>query len=174
MRRILLVAALALGLQGCALLGPMMNGIFGDATTVQDIQQSRSAREVHLAVAGMFEAIANELTHMLKDGTLTLAQGQRIEPMVKVGRTAIKASNAFLLQAGQERELGRDDVADNLDERGLAGFLGDCADRGLFLAPGPSFGPYPTHVRICFTSAPPEVVRRGVEVLASLLNRKAP
>lgn len=63
------------------------------------------------------------------------------------------------------------DVADRLDERGLLGFLEDCVDRGLFLAPGPSFGPYPTHVRICFTSAEPEVVRRGVEVLAGLLGR---
>ena len=47
------------------------------------------------------------------------------------------------------------DVADHLDERGLGGFLERCVDRGLFLAPGPSFGPYPTHVRLCFTAAPP-------------------
>jgi N-succinyldiaminopimelate aminotransferase len=51
------------------------------------------------------------------------------------------------------------------------GFLDACADRGLFLAPGPSFGPYPTHVRLCFTSAPPDVLDRGVEVLATLLER---
>lgn len=63
------------------------------------------------------------------------------------------------------------DVADHLDDRGLGGFLEDCADRGLFLAPGPSFGPYPTHVRICFTAAEPEVVRAGVEVLAGLIGR---
>ncbi|MEZ5332209.1 MAG: pyridoxal phosphate-dependent aminotransferase [Thermoanaerobaculia bacterium] len=63
------------------------------------------------------------------------------------------------------------DVADRLDERGLGGFLEDCADRGLFLAPGPSFGPYPTSVRVCFTAAPPEVVREGVGVLAGLLGR---
>jgi aspartate/methionine/tyrosine aminotransferase len=61
------------------------------------------------------------------------------------------------------------DVADRLDERGLEGFLEDCVERGLFVAPGPSFGPYPTHVRLCFTAAPPEVVERGVAVLASLL-----
>ena len=61
------------------------------------------------------------------------------------------------------------DVADRLDERGLDGFLSDCADRGLFLAPGPSFGPYPHHVRLCFTAAPPDVTRRGVDVLAELL-----
>jgi len=63
------------------------------------------------------------------------------------------------------------DVADRLDDRGLMGFLGDCADRGLFLAPGPSFGPYPTHVRLCFTCSPPETVREGTEVLARLLGR---
>jgi aspartate aminotransferase len=63
------------------------------------------------------------------------------------------------------------DVADHLDETGLAGFLERCVDRGLFLAPGPSFGPYPTHVRLCFTSAPPDVIDRGVEALASLIGR---
>jgi len=63
------------------------------------------------------------------------------------------------------------DVSRQLDERGLPGFLDDCADRGLFVAPGPSFGPYPHHVRLCFTSAAPEVVARGVEVLAERLGR---
>ena len=63
------------------------------------------------------------------------------------------------------------DVGDRLDERGLEGFLEDCVDRGLFLAPGPSFGPYPTHARLCFTSVEPARVARGVEVLARLLGR---
>lgn len=61
------------------------------------------------------------------------------------------------------------DVGEQVGGRGLVGFLEDCADRGLFLAPGPSFGPYPTHVRLCFTCAPPEVVARGVDLLASML-----
>ena len=63
------------------------------------------------------------------------------------------------------------DVAERLDERGLRGLLEDCVERGLFLAPGPSFGPFPTHVRLCFTAAEPERVERGVEVLAELLGR---
>jgi aspartate/methionine/tyrosine aminotransferase len=63
------------------------------------------------------------------------------------------------------------DVAPFLDETGLGGFLERCVDRGLFLAPGPSFGPYPTHVRLCFTAAPPDVIDRGVEALAPLLGR---
>jgi aspartate/methionine/tyrosine aminotransferase len=63
------------------------------------------------------------------------------------------------------------DVASRLDDRGLTGLLEDAADRGLLLSPGPSFGPCPTHARVCYTSAPPDVVLRGVEILASLLGR---
>ncbi|HXO19280.1 MAG TPA: pyridoxal phosphate-dependent aminotransferase [Thermoanaerobaculia bacterium] len=63
------------------------------------------------------------------------------------------------------------DVAEQLDGRGLEGLLEDCVERGLFVAPGPSFGPYPTHVRLCFTAAPPDVVARGVEALAGVLGR---
>ncbi len=63
------------------------------------------------------------------------------------------------------------DVAERLDGRGLIGFLEDCVERGLFLAPGPSFGPYPAHARLCFTATPPEVTKRGVEALAGLLER---
>ena len=62
-------------------------------------------------------------------------------------------------------------LAGRLDDRGLGGFLEDCADRGILLAPGTSFGPYPHHVRLCYTSAAPEVVARGVELLAGLLGR---
>jgi N-succinyldiaminopimelate aminotransferase len=61
------------------------------------------------------------------------------------------------------------DVSSKLDERGLVGFLEDCVERGLVVAPGPSFGPYPHHIRVCFTSAEPEIVERGVEVLARVL-----
>jgi N-succinyldiaminopimelate aminotransferase len=64
------------------------------------------------------------------------------------------------------------DVARYLDQRGLQGFLLDCGERGVFVAPGPSFGPYPTHVRVCFTAAPPDVTRRGIDVLAGLLRRR--
>jgi len=59
-----------------------------------------------------------------------------------------------------------------LDDRGLQGFLEDCIDRGLVLAPGSSCGAeYGNYVRLCFTCAPPDVVKRGVDVLAVLLGR---
>jgi len=66
------------------------------------------------------------------------------------------------------------DVSPYLDARGLQGFLSDCLDRNLVLAPGSSFGPnnYSDFVRICFTCAPPDVVRRGIEIFAGLLDEK--
>jgi N-succinyldiaminopimelate aminotransferase len=63
------------------------------------------------------------------------------------------------------------DVAAHLEDGDLGGFLTRCADAGLFLAPGPSFGPYPTFVRLCFTAAPPDRVQRGVEILAREMGR---
>ncbi len=65
------------------------------------------------------------------------------------------------------------DVAERLDGRGLAGFLEDCVEQGVFVAPGPSFGPYPTHVRVCFTAAPPDRLERGFARLAGVLGRRA-
>jgi aspartate/methionine/tyrosine aminotransferase len=66
------------------------------------------------------------------------------------------------------------DVAEHLDpedDGALLAFLERSADRGLLAAPGPSFGPYPHHIRVCFTCAPPDVVERGMDVLADLLGR---
>jgi N-succinyldiaminopimelate aminotransferase len=65
-------------------------------------------------------------------------------------------------------------VADCLDERGINGFLFDCLEENLILAPGASFGPshYHTFIRLCFTSAPPAVVQRGVEKLATLMEAR--
>ncbi len=61
------------------------------------------------------------------------------------------------------------DVADCLDERGLGGFLGDLYQAGVMVAPGPSFGPFPTHIRVCFTCAEPAEVRRGITILAEAM-----
>ncbi|MBW2315360.1 MAG: pyridoxal phosphate-dependent aminotransferase [Deltaproteobacteria bacterium] len=62
------------------------------------------------------------------------------------------------------------DVAGQLDERGLWGFLEDCLDDGVLLAPGPACGAdYPTWVRLCFTAAPPADVEEAVTCLARRL-----
>ncbi len=56
----------------------------------------------------------------------------------------------------------------------LEGFLKRCAERGVLLAPGPSFGPYPQHVRLCYTAVEPERTLRGVCVVADLLGKRVP
>ncbi len=62
------------------------------------------------------------------------------------------------------------DVAHKLDERGVFGFLEDCLEDGLVLAPGPSFGVgYEHFVRLCFTSAPPSKVEEAARRLARRL-----
>ena len=62
------------------------------------------------------------------------------------------------------------DLKKTLGDRDLLTFLGRCADRGLLLAPGPSFGDYPTWARFCFTCVPPEQTLRGVELLLGLMD----
>jgi N-succinyldiaminopimelate aminotransferase len=84
----------------------------------------------------------------------------------RVGRTAA-------LQLGIDPPEGSTflflDVSGHLDSSGLPGFLERCVEHGLMVAPGPSFGPFETHIRICFTSIAPEATMRGVRVLAQLI-----
>jgi aspartate/methionine/tyrosine aminotransferase len=61
------------------------------------------------------------------------------------------------------------DVSKRLGDGGLMRFLESCGEEGLFAAPWPSFGPYPTHVRVCYTAARPDVVMRGMAILARKL-----
>jgi len=63
------------------------------------------------------------------------------------------------------------DLAADLARLGLSlvGLLERLADLGVLVAPGPSCGPYPTHVRVCFTACPPEVTRRGLEICRRVL-----
>jgi len=96
---------------------------------------------------------------------------ERVRPQYRAA--GIEAAQRLGVDAPEGSTFLFLDVGPYLDDRGLGGFLEDCAARGLFLAPGPSFGPYPTHVRICFTAAPPDVTRRGIDVLAALLADRA-
>lgn len=65
------------------------------------------------------------------------------------------------------------DAAPALDERGLTGFLEDCLEDNVLVAPGTSFGAaYGTWVRLCFTAVPPDVALRGAEKLARRLSRR--
>jgi N-succinyldiaminopimelate aminotransferase len=64
------------------------------------------------------------------------------------------------------------DVASRLDERGIWGFLGDCVQDGVALAPGPSCGSdYASWVRLCYSAAPPDQVLAAAQRLAKRLGR---
>ena len=64
------------------------------------------------------------------------------------------------------------DVRAHLDARGIRGFLADCVEDGVALAPGPSCGrDYEGWARLCFTAAPPDAVRAAVDRLAVRLAR---
>ena len=63
------------------------------------------------------------------------------------------------------------DVSGRLDERGISGFLEDCLDDGVALAPGASCGEaYGEWVRLCYTAAPPDEVTAAVRKLAKRLS----
>lgn len=115
--------------------------------------------------------------------TPTASQLAAIEALNGAGAPWVEAARARYAELGRmaAARLGVEppagstflflDVHEALGEGGLGGFLEACAERGVMLAPGSSFGPYPGHVRLCFTAAPPERVERGVAILAELLGR---
>ena len=104
------------------------------------------------------------------------------------GQRVLRDGADWLADAGRRyREIG-DRVADLLEVEpprggtflfldlesacqgeGLLALLERMADRGLLLAPGPSFGPFEHHARLCFTAVEPEVTLRGVRVLTEVL-----
>jgi aspartate/methionine/tyrosine aminotransferase len=62
------------------------------------------------------------------------------------------------------------DVSRKLDARGIWGFLEDCLDDGVALAPGPSCGEaYTGWVRLCYTAAAPDAVLEAARKLAKRL-----
>ena len=62
------------------------------------------------------------------------------------------------------------DVRSQLDDRGLHGFLEDCFEDGVLVAPGGSSGEaYREWVRLCYTSVPPDQAIEAVRRLAKRL-----
>jgi len=62
------------------------------------------------------------------------------------------------------------DARQRLDERGTTGFLEDCLEDGVVLAPGASSGEaYEGWVRLCFTVVPPDDMARAARRLAGRL-----
>ncbi|MCH7869020.1 MAG: pyridoxal phosphate-dependent aminotransferase [Myxococcales bacterium] len=62
------------------------------------------------------------------------------------------------------------DVSSHLDDRGISGFLEDCFEDGVLVAPGESCGAdYASWVRLCYTAMPPDRVAEALTLLAARL-----
>jgi len=84
----------------------------------------------------------------------------------------VETAAALRLPAPQGSTFHFIDVASQLDERGMHGFLEDCFEDGVLIAPGASSGSaYESWVRLCYTAAPPDDVRGAVRALAKRLGR---
>ena len=89
------------------------------------------------------------------------------------GRIGVEVAQMLGLPAPEGGTFLFIDVSNHLDEKGVDGFLEACIARGLLLAPGESFGQdYANHVRLCFTSAPPQVVLEGVKILQDIMSER--
>ncbi len=96
------------------------------------------------------------------DRWVAMARGQYLE-------TGKRASEILGVPCPEGSTFLFFDVVKSLDDSGMGGLLEKCVEQGILVAPGNSFGPFPTHIRLCFTCSPPEVVLRGVEKLARIL-----
>jgi aspartate/methionine/tyrosine aminotransferase len=64
------------------------------------------------------------------------------------------------------------DATPALDERGVLGFLEDCALDGVLVAPGSAAGSaYSNWIRICYTVVPPAAAVEAARLLARRLGR---
>jgi N-succinyldiaminopimelate aminotransferase len=134
-----------------------------------------------LGPPGVMDAVEKISTHLCYNAT-TAAQ-------IAAGRAIDGAGDAWLARA---RDLYRDagteaaailgvappqgstflflDVREQAEALGIDRVTEACARHGVTVAPGTSFGPYPHHLRVCFTAAPPDTVRRGMTLLAQALD----
>ena len=101
----------------------------------------------------------------LRDGAPWIARAR--ESYQEVGRRAAKKLGVAAPEGSTFLFL---DVSAKIDERGIWGFLEDCIEDGVALAPGPSCGrDYGHWVRLCYTAAPPDQVLAAVDRLAARL-----
>ncbi|MEL6547354.1 MAG: pyridoxal phosphate-dependent aminotransferase [Myxococcota bacterium] len=140
--------------------------------------------------AGPAEIVKAGLKIHLNTGYCAPRWGQRMtEQLLEVGgageRWQAKARAAYAeagrsaaQRLGVEAPLGGQfmfvSVAEHLDrdqDSPLTDFLQRCLNEGVSLAPGTSCGPFPEHVRVCFTCAHPDEVARGVESMARVMGR---
>lgn len=111
----------------------------------------------HAPVAGQLAAV-----RAMECGSDWIADARR-----SYRDAGVAAATALGLPAPQGSTFLFVDVAGQLDERGMHGFLSDCFEDGVLVAPGASSGrDYASWVRLCYTAAPPDQVAGAISRLA--------
>jgi N-succinyldiaminopimelate aminotransferase len=115
----------------------------------------------HAPTAGQFAAL-----HALRDGGEWVRQAR--SSYREVGD---RSADALSIPRPEGATFHFVDVRPALDGRGVFGFLEDCVEAGVALAPGSSCGDdYDGWVRLCYTAAPPDRVLEAVGRVAGRLH----
>lgn len=142
-----------------AMAGQRVGYLAGPRVIVDEARKIGTHLYYHAPVAGQFAALA-----AIEGGEAWLAENRRQD--ADVGRLASECLGVRAPEGGTFLFL---DVRDQLDERGLAGYLEDAFSQGVLVAPGHSCGEaYADWVRMSFTAARPEIVLEAAARLAAL------
>lgn len=139
-----------------AMAGNRVGYVAGDAAVLRAARKVATAQVYAVNHAAQWGAV-----RALERGEGWLAQAR--SEYAAAGRRAARILEVPPPQGGTFLFV---DVGRVLDSRGLDGFLEDCLEDGLLLAPGPSFGRgWERWARLCFTAVPPDRMDRGVRRL---------
>jgi N-succinyldiaminopimelate aminotransferase len=142
-----------------ALAGQRVGYLAGPRALVDEARKIGTHLYYHAPTSGQYTAIA-----ALDAGAEWLATVR-----AETGETGAAVAGALGLPAPEGGTFLFLEVRERLDERGLDGYLADCFDHGVLVAPGRSCGEaYGEWVRLSFTAAPPTAVREAAAILAAL------
>jgi N-succinyldiaminopimelate aminotransferase len=137
--------------------GHRVGYLTGPAAFVHEAHKVGTHTAYHAPVAGQVAAL-----RALELGADWIAHARTV-----YREAGAESAAALGLPAPQGSTFHFIDVGGRLDERGMHGFLEDCFEDGVLVAPGTSSGSdYASWIRLCYTAAPPEDVRRATRVLA--------
>ncbi|MEO1171668.1 MAG: pyridoxal phosphate-dependent aminotransferase [Myxococcota bacterium] len=133
----------------------------------------KAALKLHLNTGYCAPLFGQRITEqcLRADGPGPVWQATARQAYADAGRAAAERLGVAPPLGGQFMFVDVADALDPVEDEALISLLRRCLQAGVALAPGTSCGPYPHHVRICFTSAPPADVARGVEAFAEVLGR---
>ena len=128
-RNTLMVAVLAFGLQGCAMLGPMMDGIFGPPG-VENVEPT--ARTKFALADAAYNTAVKAITKLGEMDVLSVVQLKAVEPVMILVDEILHRWETQLIEAKALRDLGLDNAA-LLQERLAASNSGLVAEKTKIL-----------------------------------------